>query len=100
MSESRRNLDKPEFIFNVAARFIKTVKAAAHSDFVLVQSRTNSVVRHPSVLMLGLICYNSYVLANSANDNEGDVHLSFPKAVHSSVTSFLAGNLKENGTFH
>lgn len=33
-----------EQVFNVAARFIKTVKAAAHSDFVLVQSRANSVV--------------------------------------------------------
>lgn len=69
----------------------------AHSDFMLVQSRTNRVVRHPPVLMLGLICYNSYVLANSANDNEGDAHLMFPNAVHSSVTSFLAGNLEENG---
>lgn len=58
----------------MAARFIKIVKAAAHSDFMLVQSRTNSVVRHPSVLMLGLICYNSTVLAKSTNDSEGDVH--------------------------
>lgn len=78
----------------MAARFIKTVKA--HSDSLLVQS----VVRHPPGLMLGLIHSNSYVLANSANDNEGDIHLMFPDAVHSSVTSFLAGNLEEDETFH